>query len=527
MGTRKSQHCQLTLLAMVLLVLYINASTGEGATICPKGCTCEEVAKATCSGIDIIPNFANKSLIKSLSISNHNITRLNKGDFTNFTHLTMFDLTRGILHEVAAGTFDDVRESVVKINLKSNLIADLDSDVFANLKFINEIDLDSNHLAILKANSFTNLSKLVTLTVRSNHLESVDKDAFNGLSELQNLNLYNNRLTEIPFESINGLKTLVQLNLSFNKIKSIPEETITFIPTLEDIYLDSNPIQRIKMFPNISSSLKRVDIQFTDINLATKLTWKYLANIDILNLAGTKFHAFTAGTFEGLTKVKKVFIRDMPLLMSVGPDAFNGLQSATTIDLADCNRLHAIDETAFMSTNVSAFFLQDSAITYIPEHLLKWSKMKTLMISGNPINCDCKIKWMLNASTFGNNSDIKSSFDGLRCDSPTALNGSNVTSLLPTNVTCHSSSHDHASRFITGIVVVIICFITFVILALITKYRNRIMISCRRYYQYRRYQNDLVFTVEHDTSITELDDTDGAEGRPLKDMRLETVPLEM
>lgn len=514
------------LVSVVLMVPLIRTEDSKEPAICPEGCTCLNAMEAKCKGVAEIPNFLNKSLINSLTIESHNITELNKEHLTDFTSLKQLYINKGVLEKISPGTFEPVKETITILDFSGNAISEIESNVFANLTNINKIVLNANHLTNIKAESFVNLPKLVNLNIVANHLESMDKDAFKDLPELENLDLYNNHLTEIPFESMAKLHSVKEVTLSFNKIKSIPEKPGVFIPTLQDIYLDSNPIAKLGVFPNISNSLQRLDLQFTNISEATKETWKYLPELIHLNIGGTLFQQITAGTFDGLSKLQKVLLRDMRVLNFVGPGAFRGVKKATTIDLANCKKLHTIDESAFISTEVSTIFLRDSGITYIPKNLLKWSKMKTVSIGGNPINCDCKVAWMLNASNFGNNTEVRNSFNKLVCATPKEHYGKDVTSLHPINLTCKPLPDDHVSRFATGIIIAVICFVFMTTFALIMKYRKRIMISCHRYYQYRRYKNDMVFTVEHDTSIAELEDTDGSEGRPLKDMRLETVPLE-
>lgn len=518
---------EIKLLASVLLLFSVTgAEDTNGPQICPSGCTCESVGTVKCSGIASIPDFANKSLIHSLTISPHNITSLKKGDFSNFTHLEQLDLSLGKIHTIEAGVFDEIKDTVTRIVLKSNFIDEIESGVFSKLSLINEIDLDSNHLKTLKANTFVNLTVLTTLTFRHNMLQRIYKGAFVGLPELENLNFFYNFLTEIPFSAIKDLTSLKDITLTKNIIKVIPENPDVFLPNLEDISLDSNPLQ-LTVFPNISKSLKSLNLQFTSMTSANKNTWKYVADVDTIYLSGTQFTAITTGMFEGLSNVKTIFLRDMPMLTSIGPDGFKGLTNTHKIDLASNKKLTSVDETAFMSTPVTSIFIQDSSLSYIPEHLFNWSAMNIVDVSPNPINCDCKVQWFTNSSVFGGNDGVKASFDELKCVDPPTMEGNRVTSMNPSHFVCLSAEDDHAKRFVTGVTVAVLCFVFMVTFALLIRYRRKIAISCRKYYQYRRYKNDMVFTVEHDTSIAELEDTDtGIEGRPLKDLRLETRPLD-
>lgn len=506
-------------------VVLCNSLDPEISPICLTGCECQEVGKLVCTGLTGIAQIQNRSMIHSLSINSHNITELKSGDFANFTKLELLDLSDGMIVSIAPGTFDDVRDTIVRISLQKNRLNKLNKGVFNDLKHINEISLDSNHLGKLNEECFVNLPELETLLIRANHIDMIAEGAFKDLPKLENLNLYNNYLPEIPADALNSLLSLLDLTLSFNHIDKISESINLLLPNLENIHLDSNPFGTITTFPKVSNSLKTLNLQFSFMSNFGKDTWKNVQSIEMLYISGTMLKSAHEGMFEGLVNLERIFMRDMPVLESIGPNTFKGLTKLHSLDVASSPKLKHIAENALQSTNVTSFFAYDCKLPNVPERLLPWPQMKVVMVKENPIHCDCDVKWMLNETIFGNNSDVKSSFDLLKCASPSTLKDTKVTSTHPDRLICHHD--DHTRRLATGIIVVIVCAIFMLTFAVIMKFRKRILSSCRRYYQYRRYQNDMVFTVEHDTSVAELEDGDQMDGRPLKEMRLETVPLEM
>ncbi|KAL4220687.1 hypothetical protein ACF0H5_021083 [Mactra antiquata] len=511
-------HWMIIALILLCQVLFHSALDTDQSASCPDGCDCSQYRKVVCTGLSEFPSITNKSFIHALDIYSHSITELSPQNFSGFTHLERLNISKGLLKTIAEGTFDGIKDTIVRIQLNNNKLTEISSGVFKDLKLVDEILLSVNHLNKLDEDSFVNLPELMTLKLNGNHLDSIVAGAFKDLPKLENLYLNVNYLTEIPASSINQLKALKDLNLAFNQIDAIADTYDLLLPNLEDILLDSNPISKMTIFPKISNSLKTLNLQFTHLSSISKDAWKNVANIDSLFLSGTMLKSVYEGMFDGLVNLTRLYLRDMPVLTVIGPNSFRGLTKLHSIDVASSPMLGDISEDAFKSTSVTSFFAYDCKLIHIAEKLLPWADMDTVMIKDNPIRCDCSVKWMVN-STFGNNTVVKGSFDQLICETPLILKGSMVTKIHEKRLVCVES--DHVKRLYTGVIVVVICAVFIISFALIMKFRKRIMISCRKYYQYRRYQNDAVFTVEHDTSVAELEDTDYTDGRPLKNMRLE------
>lgn len=531
MATGYSRHKTLTSYMFgIFLIFFLNcflyeirADNTDTSGTCPTGCTCSP-ENATCKNISSFGTFHLKETLKDINIKDHSIAKLSKGSFSGFTALQFLEVTTGKLSEIEAGAFADVSGTLTKLDLSHNQITNLTTGVFTNLRVLTHVYLMGNQLTTVYADTFVSLSQLVELELSYNSIESIEKGAFNDVPALQNLKLKHNKLPRMPLDGLSGLTGLEVLDFEKNSIADIPESSMTSLPKLKTLNLFSNPIYHFKAFPNVSSSLRTLNLGFSHLTEIRDHTWHNLGNLHILELNGVSLKALEQGMFDGLTNLEILSAMHIAVLQIVGPDAFRGLENVKTVDLRYSSRLQDIDESAFLSTKqLKKLFISNCSLTTIHQNLVKWSDMEAVMVKGNAVNCDCKMKWVLDDKNFGDKTDVKTEFQNLVCGYPRVLKGKTIGSLTKNQMVCKSTEDDHSSRVLTGVIVAVCCFVFMTTVAILAANRKRIYLWCRRYYQYRRYKNDMVFTVEHDTSVAELDDT--VEARPLKDMKLETVPL--
>lgn len=506
----------------IMSSLCLNGTTQTPSSPCAAGCQCDP-EKATCQNVTAVPNITIKGQLKSLTITKHLLGTLSADSFKGFTSLQILEVTDGNISTIAAGAFVPVSGTVTKIDLSDNELEVLPIDVFKDLNNLATLLLSGNRIKTIPAGSFTNLGKLAILKMVNNQLETIEKGAFSAVTELQSLDLMINNFHTLPLEGLDGLVGLQTLTLDKNKISSLPLISTTSLPALTDLLLVSNPLFHIRTFPNVSSKLENLDLDHTHIQTLSEETWIHLSSLKLLVLNSIKITTLRHGMFKGLDNLEILDMMNVDFLTDIGPDAFLGLKNIKTVDLRGSEALQSIDETAFISTpTLENLFISNCSLTYIPQHLAKWSSLKQAWVKGNPINCDCKMKWALDHNVFGDKTDLKNEFHNLTCASPEKLKNRKLGSLDPSEMVC-TTLDDHKSRLTTGVIVAICCFVFMTTIAVLAANRKRLYLWCRRQYQYRRYKNDMVFTVEQDTSVAELDDQ--IEARPLKDLRLEQVPL--
>ena len=511
-----------TVLVLVGPSLCVDPTT-PAPSPCPKGCVCS-ADNATCTSIDTFPVIAIKGQIKFLKIANHSIETLSAGDLDGYSVLQFLEIDDGNLSTIEAGAFSAIKSTIKKIDLSHNKIENLTEGVFTDLG-LETLVLTGNSIRVIRSNYFVNLAKLVELDLTHNLIEQIKPGAFVKVDGMERLKLLQNRLVNLPLDGLGGLVGLKDLRLEYNKISRFDEKYNITLPALTDISLMGNPIYHIKQFPKISDKLETLHLDSTHLlSLPTGTnTWANLKKLKTLVLSGTRMETLEVGMFDGLSNLDTLDLMYMPHLTTIGPEAFRGLDNVKMIDLSYSTRLKSIDETAMdPATKLRRLFMMKCGITYIPQKLVKWSKMESVKINDNPINCDCKMTWAKDGSNFGAKSETKNKFNKLVCSYPKVLKDKKLSEADAELMTCKSLD-DHMSRVAAGVIVALCCLVFMGTIAILAANRKRLYLWCRRQYQYRRYRSDMVFTVDQDTSVAELEDQ--IEARPLKDLRLEQVPL--
>jgi len=518
-----------TFLAMVSVLWMTIMSLRFGiARACPVNCTCTLV-EILCDSLSEVPqDISNKSHVQKLVIKNHGITVLRKGDLEGFLRLQTLEIANGSLQTLEPGSLDDVNETIVEVNLSHNQIKDLPPGVFVNVNTMRGLNLKFNELRTIRTATFVNLVRLTTLNLGWNNLQSLENDSFAGLQDLNTLYLVFNSFKNVPLVALSDLRNLTDLFMTGNDVTQVSSQLNVKLPSLEVFELDSNRRLTIdEPFPAISNNLLELNLGFSGIRTIENNNgslWKNLRTLKRLILNGIHVDHLFSGMFNGLDGLDTLLLMSMHDLKSIGPDAFHGLDSVRVVDLSNSELLTIIDESAFMSAvNLTHLYLRNCSLTFIPAKLVPWDSMTSVNVTNNPLHCDCNAGWMLDEVVFGNNTDVMNEIQNMKCASPLTLRGMRIRDLNQGDLTCTADQH---SKFAVVVIVVVFCAALVVVIVLIYKRRNKIYMWCYQYFQYRRYKNDMVFTVNRDSSIAELEDT--IETRPLANMssmRLETQPL--
>jgi len=510
LGIKMHRLCVL-LVSMIWLVPL-------AASDCPSMCTCNRPEEFHCTNITSLVNITDRSVVTKLNITKHSITAIKRGDLAGFAKLQELNITNGALATIQGDAFEDVHEHLVVLNLFSNQLADIESGVFFNLTNIEHIFLNNNSLEVIKPGSFAKLPKLRNLVLSNNKIKSLYENSMVEMAMVDTIRLEFNKIPHLPLNNMSALSSLKSLFLTNNNISFLHDEPGLNFPNLETLELDSNPLEIMGQFPKIGENLKTVNLGFTNIRMTDQSTWTNLKGLKTLVLDQTHISILHSGMFFGLNNVSDLLLLNMHDLETVGPDAFHGLDNLRNVDLRNSKRLSFIDETAFMSTPAIQFlFLHKCSLTSIPENLVKWDRLTQVTVGDNPINCDCKMKWVLDDAQYGTNTAIKDELQSIVCAQPAPFKGRKIGTLVASNLSCPEM--EHKARAVTGIIVAIICVSIVALFALLFKFRKQILSRCRRYYQYRRYHSDMIFTVDQDTSIAELEDT--VDTKPLANLKLE------
>uniref|UniRef100_A0A8C6UE25 TIR domain-containing protein n=1 Tax=Neogobius melanostomus TaxID=47308 RepID=A0A8C6UE25_9GOBI len=204
--------------------------------------------KAVCSHHQLtevptdIPPF-----VKSIDLSNNNISRIQLSDFTHFPNLTALDLNQ-------------------------NSISNIGRRTFSKLVPLKRLVLSRNQLVQLEDDVFDGLSKLLELKMGWNHIEKVAPNAFRSLRSLKVLDLSNNKLRTVAEVNlvIRHMPKLANLMIANNSIVS--SKDLTNVSTIiKFLDVSENPLERFEVTTDIFPRLKKLNIGNPTVN--TNLTW--------------------------------------------------------------------------------------------------------------------------------------------------------------------------------------------------------------------------------------------------------------
>ncbi|KAM8945757.1 peroxidasin homolog [Pelodytes ibericus] len=171
------------------------------------------------------------------------------------------------------------------------------------------LDLRFNLIREMDANQFHNLQNLVTLLLNNNRIRRIAQGSFQGLNNLKQLYLYKNDIQNIHRNAFQGLHSLEQLYLHFNNLESLNAETFGDLPKLERLFLHNNRIARIQ--PGTFStlmSLTRLRLDSNPLYCDCELMW--LA--DLLRKYTERSRTHTAATCEHPVHLQGKSVSSLP-----------------------------------------------------------------------------------------------------------------------------------------------------------------------------------------------------------------------
>lgn len=210
----------------------------------------------------------------------------------------------------------------------------------------------------------------VQVLLENNKFDWVDNKAFaNSNGTLHYLSLKNNSLKQFTTSSANELPYLTTLDLSYNNLSVVFTDAFTY------------------------KGLEYLDLSYNQINSIGKRSFAELDCLTELNLSKNQLTKLDDETFKF--------------------NSHSQLSDLLLIDISD-NEITSIAKTAFAGLFWVQINLQNNQLRTVSEEafnhvLVDSSYFAVISLMGNPINCDCKVLWIVNST------QVQSSFDNFMC----------------------------------------------------------------------------------------------------------------
>uniref|UniRef100_A0A087YU17 Uncharacterized protein n=1 Tax=Anopheles darlingi TaxID=43151 RepID=A0A087YU17_ANODA len=279
--------------------------------------------------------------VQEVYLQNNSISVLSPGLLTKLEQLQALDLSMNQLTSawVNRGTFAGLIRLVL-LNLASNKITKLESEIFSDLYTLQILNLRYNQLEIIAADTFSPMNNLHTLLLSHNKIKYLDAYSLNGLYALSLLSLDNNALTGVHPEAFRNCSSLQDLNLNGNELTQVPL-ALKDMRLLRTVDLGENAITVLED-PGFRgmNNLYGLRLISNDIENITQKAFKDLPSLQILNIARNRISYIEKGAFELCTNVQAIRL-DGNLLTDID-GLFSSMPNLVWLNISD-NRLEHFD----------------------------------------------------------------------------------------------------------------------------------------------------------------------------------------
>uniref|UniRef100_A0A914DEA8 LRRCT domain-containing protein n=1 Tax=Acrobeloides nanus TaxID=290746 RepID=A0A914DEA8_9BILA len=341
--------------------------------------TCAEDSPCRCDKSEPSTITCDNVMFQDEELTTANLQLTDKSAVYKVVKLTNNNIRSLIKKEIVPTLVKGVEE----LDFSHNQIRLIDEKSFDNFTRLTVLKLSYNKLQFDDMESvFTSkLGKLDRLYLDYNKLETVPAGFFDKLTNLKTLVLDGNvnlDLTDKPFGK--GMKNLEALSLDDCNIEDLPDGIFDGLPKLQILSLRGNPFTRI---PDVINRIK---------------------NLKVLDLSGTKITEMTDNSLNNDHSIQHLIMQDLEYLTMIDNCAFCGLQKLKIIDFSDCKHLFSINDNAFGSKSkeklpkLEEVHFENCNLSTLHEDLVNWEDLKKISIGGNPLNCDCDLKWLLDDS---------------------------------------------------------------------------------------------------------------------------------
>lgn len=192
-----------------------------------------------------------------LDLSSNNIRRIEANAFSALSALMTLQLNSNAIDSdgIQPNAFNGLRK-VYRLEMNHNKLTMLRNGMFDGIPGLQYLELRDNQIVTIELLAF-NLAEFHDLDLSSNRISEISSDVFSHAPNMQRVNLSYTNLAEIKEGFLSSAPKLTSLDLSFTKLKAIDFNHFSrFAGSLQSLYVDGNELTQLpgeirEILPNL------------------------------------------------------------------------------------------------------------------------------------------------------------------------------------------------------------------------------------------------------------------------------------
>ncbi|XP_003727622.3 toll-like receptor 3 [Strongylocentrotus purpuratus] len=346
--------------------------------------------------------------------------------------LSVLDLSGNVMPTLYPFVFSNLTRTRL-LDISGNRIETIEPDFFENMQDIRVLKLQSNRINKINTNNCPWKIGLTDLDLSDNVLTTVSRFTFLGLQNLTFLDMHSNiLLTTLEMASFMGLEQIETINLSLCNIVNVELVTLS----LKSLFLKNNPTMFLMPVTSFESLQSLVYLNLRKTGLDSIRLWNFFTNISLFdglfslttldlseNSIGSIYDSadyLSPWVFKPLSALQNLSLEDCQIsflnplafealkflrvlnlrgnkIKQLSIDIFKNFGQMTNIDLHN-NRLTYLDKNLFLNNSrLTTLLLSENKLTRLNQSTFKLigPSLTSVDLSGNPIDCNCELSWLL------------------------------------------------------------------------------------------------------------------------------------
>lgn len=263
---------------------------------------------------------------------------------------------------------------------------------------VTQVDLSGNLISVVTNVSFSNLNSLLFLNLNQNILKWIQASAFNNLHSLQTLDISQNFIEELDARHFFPFDNLQKLNITQNPNLNISINALQNAPTLTEIFSDKNFNGGNYDFSDLEH-LETIHLEGCKVRLFYKDNFRNLPSLKRLLMSGNELVDLPVSILEQLRALEDLKLSGN-FIRSIRNYNFSNNPKLSVLELAQ-NEIESLEGVQLNSLQV----LRRLDLTFNKIKILSQNSLPNppfsrllLQLRGNPLVCDCNLKWLVSYS---------------------------------------------------------------------------------------------------------------------------------